>query len=321
MSTAPRASVIIPTWNGRDLLLDALRSLDCQSFADFETIVVDNGSSDGTVAALAQQFPHVRVLELGENVGFAAGVNAGIHEARGEVIVLMNNDTVAEPGWLGALVGALAEHPEVGSCASKLISRRDPRLIDSAGVQFGLFASDIGHGDRDGPRYAEPRYVFAACAAAAAYRREALERAGLFDETLFAYFEDVDLGARLQLAGYRCLYVPDAVIQHVGSATGARVPARKFYLLMRNGIIVFLRYMPPSRLLWAPLILVWPFVRAVLDGQPQRTALQAVFDGLGRSRGVARLRRLRRQRAGAAGLSMQLSSPFTRAGSMLREAE
>lgn len=276
----PRASIVIPTWNGQDLLLHAMRSLASQSWRDFETVVVDNGSTDDTVARLRVEHPAARIVQLPANQGFAAAVNAGIRAAAGEIIVLMNNDTEAAPDWLKALVAALDDNPDVAVCASRMIDFHDRTRIDSVGVQFGLFASNIGQRQLDGPQFARQCDVFGACAGAAAYRRRVLDQVGLFDESFFAYFEDVDLAARIQLAGHRCLYVPDAVIYHHGSATADRMADTKFYLLMRNALTLFFRYAPPRRLLWAPVVLAWPFARALIDRQPPRLALRALWDFL-----------------------------------------
>lgn len=276
----PRVSVVIPTWNGAALLEDALESLLQQTFRDFETIIVDNGSTDGTEERLSPVYPATRWIRLDENRGFAEAVNIGIRAAVGEIIILMNNDTEADPRWMAALVEALDKHPDVAVCASKMLDYKDRTRIDSAGIQLGLFASGIGQGESDGPRFELSRYVFGACAGGAAYRREAFETVGLFDESFVAYFEDVDLAARLQFTGERCLYVPGAVIYHRGSATSNRIPDTKFYLMMRNSLIVFLRYMPPGRLLWAPAVLAWPFVRAVLDRKSPGLAFRAVRDAL-----------------------------------------
>ena len=314
---APRASVIIPTWNGRDMLVHALRALQAQTFADFETIVVDNGSTDGTADLLATSFPHVRLVPLPENLGFAAAVNIGICAAIGDVLVLMNNDTEPAADWLGELVAALDAHPDVGSCAARMLDYRDPRVIDSAGLQLGLFASNIGEGQPDGPAYSEPRRIFGACGGAAAYRRTALQQAGLFDASFFAYCEDVDLGARLQLAGWNCLYVPTAVITHLGSATSDRIPEFRFYLLMRNSITVFLRYASRSRLLcWTPLVLAWPFVRCIIDRQRPTVALRAVRHALRQLPDIRQRRREigRTRRIDVAAFNALLAHPLTRAG-------
>jgi GT2 family glycosyltransferase len=309
----PRVSVIIPTWNGAALLGHALESLTRQTFDDFEIVVVDNGSCDGTFEMLAREHPAARVVHLDDNRGFAQAVNVGISAGRGEIVVLMNNDTAAEPGWLEALVAAMDRHPEAGSVASRMLAFSDPGRIDSAGIQLGLYASQIGEGEPNGPWFAEPREVFAACAGAAAYRRRALDEVGLFDGRYFAYFEDVDLGARLQLAGWRCIYAPDAVIYHHGSATANRVPARKFYLLMRNSLILFFQFMPARRLAWSPAVLAWPFARAVLDRQPIGAAARAVLD-FARDLPAVRARRAQARRRFTPEYMARLAPPLTRKG-------
>lgn len=271
-------SVIIPTYNGLELLVAALECLTRQTWREFEVIVVDNDSTDGTIEVLARRFPDVRLVSLSSNRGFAAAVNSGIAAATGDIVVLLNNDTEPDPEWLAALVRAMEDHPEVGFCASKMLQLRAPHLIDSAGDQLGLFASQVGHGAPDGPAFAVERYVFSACAGAAAYRRSMLEDIGLFEERYFAYFEDVDLACRANLAGYRGLYVPDAVVLHWGSATANRMAERKFYLLMRNSLVLFFQYAPPRRLLWAPLVLVWPFICALSERKSVKLAGSAVRD-------------------------------------------
>lgn len=295
----PRVTVVIPTWDGAPLLREALRTLRAQTFLDFEVIAVDNGSTDDTMAMLRDAFPYVRAVALARNEGFAAAVNAGISAARGEIIVLMNNDVEATAGWLAALVDAFDRHPEVGACASKMLSWEEPGVIDSAGDRLGLFATSIGHGALDGPEYDEPCYVFSACAGAAAYRLTVLEQVGSFDERFFAYLEDVDIGARIQLAGWRCLYVPEAVVYHRGSATARRMPTMKTTLLMRNSLFIFFQYMPLSTLIvWGPAMVGWPLYRALRERRPH-LGLRALVGFLGslpailqRRREVARSRRL-----------------------------
>lgn len=310
----PRVSVVIPTWNGADLLAHALRSLAAQTFRDFEVIVVDNGSTDGTMELLSREHPDVRVVRFDENRGFAAAVNAGIRASRGEIVVLMNNDTEADPRWLEALVAALDHHPEVASCASKILDFHDRTLVDSAGDRIGIFASQIGHGEPDGPRFAEPRYVLTACGGAAAYRRALFDDVGWFDERFFAYFEDVDFGIRVRFAGHRCLYVPDAVIYHRGSVTARRVSSRTFYLRMRNACFLFFQYMPARRLLWAPLVLAWPFACALIEGAPLRAALRALVDFVRDLPAVLRRRRevRRTRRISWAEFRRELAPPLAR---------
>jgi GT2 family glycosyltransferase len=273
----PRVSVVIPTWNGRELLEICLPSLERQTFRDFETIAVDGGSTDGSVEWLRAEYPDVRVVELEENRGFAAAVNRGIEAARGEVIVLLNNDTEAEPDWLEALVAATDRDPDAGVFASRVLQYHHRDRIDSAGDKLGLLADQIGHGLPDGPEYREPRYVISACAAAAAYRREVFDRVGLFDERFVSYLEDVDIGVRAAYAGFRTLYVPDAVIYHMGSVTAARMNHTKIRLLLRNSLFLFFQYMPPSTLLrWGPFMLAWPFAYALRSRVPVRLAAGAI---------------------------------------------
>jgi len=274
----PRASVVIPTWDGAAMLRLALASLARQTLRDTEIIVVDNGSRDETAAVLEREFPAVRVVRFPENRGFAPAVNAGLQAARGDVLVLMNNDVEAEPDWLAALALALERHPDAGFVASKMLSARDPSRVDSAWDAMGLAPYNVGHGEPDGPRYAAGRYVLSACAGAAAYRREFFERVGWFDEDFFAWFEDVEIGVRGQLAGFRCWYEPTAVVRHLGSATAARMPDRKIFLLIRNNLILFFQTMPLRRVVgWGAVILLWPWLDPIFYGRPLRLTARGWF--------------------------------------------
>lgn len=272
----PRASVVIPTWNGAELLRAALDSLRGQSYRDFEIIVVDNGSRDRTRAMLADAYPEVRCIALPENRGFAAAVNLGIGAAAGTYIALLNNDAEAEPEWLAALVAALDRHPEAGSVASKMLDARQPDIIDAAGDTMSLFAWNAGHGERDGPLFAEGREVLSACAGAAVYRRSVFDEIGLLDESYTSWFEDVDLGLRAQLAGFRCWYEPFAVVHHHGSATLGRMSDTKTFFTVRNTLKLFFQTMPLRRLLiWGPAMVLWPWLDPVLTGRPLRVTARA----------------------------------------------
>ena len=295
MTISTQVSVIVLTWNGADLLRDALASLAGQTFRDFEIIVVDNGSTDHTPHVL-RDFPNVRVVRFESNRGFAMGANAGVRVAAGRYIALLNNDARALPGWLAALVDALHADPQLGSCASKMLQFNRPELIDAAGDQLGVFASQIGHGRTDGSEFQQPYHVISACAGAALYRREAIENVGLFDERYFAYLEDVDLGVRLQLAGYKCRFVPDAVVLHHGSASARRIPGMKFRLLMRNSMYLFFQYMPLRRLLWSPLVLAWPILCGLADRQPVAIVLRVYAEVYKALPDIVRIRREWRSR-------------------------
>ncbi len=212
-------SVVLVNWNSRDDLRACLQSLQAQTDARFEIIVVDNGSQDGSLEMLREEFPQVRAVPTGENLGFAEGCNRGIDVARGEWIALLNNDTVAAPNWLSELRRyALELPPDVGALQSKLVFRDEPNKINSAGILlFGnATARDrlIGEPDRE----QQVEEIFAVTAGAALYRRAMLEqvreRTGVLDRGFFMYFEDVDLGWRCRLAGWRAFYVPTSVVAH-----------------------------------------------------------------------------------------------------------
>lgn len=245
----PRLTVVIPNWNGVRFLKLCLASLRDQSFEDFETIVVDNGSTDGSVELVKNDFPEVHVLHMVENRGFSAAANAGIRASEAEYVALLNNDTEQSPGWLEALAHAAEDHPEAGFFASKLVNFHDRRILDGAGDALRLSGLPyrLGHGERDGGRYDAPSYVFGACAAAALYRREMLDEIGLFDEDFVSYCEDGDLSFRAQLAGYGCFYVPDSLVYHMGSAsTGGKRSATSTRLGTRNSLSLLVKNLPLS---------------------------------------------------------------------------
>jgi GT2 family glycosyltransferase len=255
-----RVSVVIPTWNGRKLLAAALASLREQRFRDYEVLVVDNGSTDGTAAHVRAEHPEAELLELAENHGFAGAVNAGIGRARGEYVALLNNDMEPDPGWLAELVAALDGDPRAGSAASKLRMLREPGVLDGAGDVVTWYGATWrrGHGEPDRGQYDAPGVVASPCAGAALYRRRALEEVGGFDERFFAYLEDADWGLRAQLAGWPCLWVPTAVAYHLGGATSRRMGDLETELIARNTLALVLKSFPAARLVvWSPLLVAY----------------------------------------------------------------
>ena len=209
--------------------------------------MVDGGSTDDSLALLEKSFRDVKTITFPDNPGFSGSVNAGIRASDTEMVALLNNDTEQGPEWLAALVRTADEHPEAGSFASKLLSFHDHRVLDGAGdaLRRSGLPYRLGHGERDRGQFDAPGYVFGACAAAALYRREMLQEIGAFDEDFFAYCEDGDLGFRAQLAGYRCRYVPDAVVYHVGGAsTGGKRSATATRLGTRNSISLLVKDLP-----------------------------------------------------------------------------
>ena len=268
----PCVTVVVPNWNGERFLNLCLTSLRRQSFKDFDTILVDNGSTDASLVFVKRNFPEVRVVSLGENRGFSAAVNAGIKASEAEYVALLNNDTETDPGWLEALVRAADSHPEAGLFASKLLDFKDRRILDGAGD--GLRRSGlpyrIGHGELDRGQFEREAFVFGACAAAALYRRALFEEIGLFDEDFFSNCEDGDLSFRAQLFGYRCLYVPGSVVYHIGSAsTGGKRSTTNTRLGTQNGVNLLVKNLPAA--------LVWRLLPSLLAGQLSRLAVASLF--------------------------------------------
>ncbi len=286
-------SVIIPNWNGAGHLPTCLDSLRTQTFTDFETIVADNGSTDGSLALMERDYPAVRVLAMGENRGFAGACNAGMRAAHGELIVLLNNDTETDPRWLAEVVATFERRPEAGMVASKMLlfDRRD--VFHTAGDFYRVDGRPGNRGvwQRDEGQYDEEEYVFSACGGSAAYRWTMLEQIGLLDEDFFYSCEDVDLAWRAQLAGWRCVYAPRAVVYHKLSATGGGATA-SFYD-GRNVIYLLTKDYPGD--LWRT------YWHAILRRQWQITV-----EALQQWQGAAARARLRGQLAGLAGIPKML---------------
>lgn len=288
--------IIIPNYNGAALLPDCLEALRRQTRRDFRTLVVDDGSRDDSLALLAARYPEVAVLALPENRGLAAAVNAGLQATSGALVVLLNNDTEADPRWLEHLVGALERYPGYAFAASKLLlfDRRDH--IHSVGdfYQPNGVPGSRGVWQRDTGQYDAVVQVFGPCAAAAAYRRsvlDALAVAGqVFDEDLVMYCEDVDLNLRAHLRGVRTIFVPTAIVYHRLSATGGGRLAS--YYCGRNFPLVWAKNMPARcmRRAWPSLLAaqlgfalhsLWhirePAARARLRGQFDALAALPTF--------------------------------------------
>jgi GT2 family glycosyltransferase len=243
----PATSVIVLNYNGLEHLHDCFISLDKQSFTDFETIFVDNGSTDESINYVRTSWNKARILALDKNYGFGEGNNRGIEIARGKYIALLNNDTRVDPLWLEELVRALDENPDVGMCASKIVFADEPNRVDSAGDELFIHGAIFTYRDYHAAHKAieKQRRCFSACAGAALYRKTMLEDIGLFDPLYSpAYFEDVDLGFRAQLMGYQCMYVPTAVVLHKVSATARKNKNQYLYLVQRNVEYLILKNMP-----------------------------------------------------------------------------
>jgi GT2 family glycosyltransferase len=238
------ASVIIVNYNGCRFLEDCLRAvLDQELGEPFEVTLVDNGSTDNSVAYVRRAFPTVGVIEARRNLGFAGGNNLGIGAARGRYIVLLNNDTQVRAGWLKALVAAAEQNPGAGAIAAKLLFVDPANTIQNAG---SLLLSDGSGADRgfrepDRGQYDTAEEVFGACGASVLYRRQMLEDVGVFDETFFMYYEDTDLNWRMRLRGWSVLYEPDAVVDHVHAGSSREWSPFFTFHVDRNRIFVLLK--------------------------------------------------------------------------------
>jgi len=248
-------SVIIVNWNGSEYLPACLNSLMEQNYRDFETIVVDNGSTDGSVELLQKQYDWVRLVPLAVNTGFAGGNNAGFAEAQGKYVVTLNNDTRIDQAWLSELISPVEENPDVGMVASRICNWDDPDQIDSLGV--AICHDGMSRGSRRRCRYSDlslDRFedILLPSACAALYRREMIDQTGFFDNDFFAYCEDTDLGLRGRIAGWRAVLARDAVVYHRYSRSGGEFSPFKLYLVERNHFWVALKCFPASMLLLLP---------------------------------------------------------------------
>ncbi len=244
----PLLSIVIANWNGARVLPRCLDALSCQTFRDFEIIIVDDASSDNSAEQLSNRFPDIHVIKLARNVGFAAANNLGAKSARGRWLALLNNDAFPHPDWLERLCAATQQYPEYAIFASRLMLAEHPDRLDGAGDVYHV--SGIAwrrYHDQIGERLAQhAEEVFSACGAAALYSREIFLRAGGFDEDFVAYHEDVDLGFRLRLQGHRCLYIPDAIVEHLGSASYGDDSNFAIYHGHRNLVWTWFKNMPAA---------------------------------------------------------------------------
>jgi len=290
----PTISVIIPHLNGKHHLDDCLGSLRDQSYKDFEVLLVDNGSTDGSQDFLREYYPEVKLIELGTNHGFTGACNAGYEASQGEIVILLNNDTETDSNWLQAIVAAFENSPGVGSIASKMLlfDRRD--VFHTAGDYYGLdgIPGNRGVWQQDRGQYEREELVFSACGGAAAYRKQMLNEIGFLDDDFFFSCEDVDLGWRANLAGWQVLYLPTAVVFHKLKASGSTGAGSSFYD-GRNFLYVIWKNYPSS--------LVRRYWWAILSAQ-----FRISLDALRSWRGPAARARLRGQLAGVLGLIKML---------------
>jgi GT2 family glycosyltransferase len=252
----PVISVVIANWNRKDLLRACLDSLALQTFTDFEIIVIDNGSSDGSTD-LVRAYPRtIHLIENRDNRGFCAANNQGFAVSQGEYIALLNNDAEADPGWLAALHEAIHVKPDVGESdvgmvASKILVWEDPTMIDKCGHLIYPDGQNRGRGSGqiDTGQFNRQEEALWPDGCAALYRRAMLDEVGGFDEEFFAYADDAELGLRARIAGWTCLYAPGAVVRHHRGATLGLNSARRLTLIERNRVLLVVKLFPWN-LLW-----------------------------------------------------------------------
>ena len=255
-----KITVVIPNYNGIHYLKTCLEALYNQEEGtpDFRVVIVDNASGDGSVEQAETLFPQVRIIRLPENTGFCHAVNVGIQETDSPYIVLLNNDTKVKTGFIKALYEAIVQNQRIFSVSARMLMWDRPDLMDGAGDRYNALGWAFARGKgRPATRFDRPARIFSSCGGAAIYRREILEQIGLFDELHFAYLEDLDLGYRAQIYGYRNIYEPGAKVLHYGSAsTGSRYNEFKTRLSSANNVYVIYKNMPCLQILWNfPLLL------------------------------------------------------------------
>lgn len=261
-----KVTIVIPNYNGKHFMASCLESLENQTYKDFKTIIVDNASSDGSLEYLSCHYPELEVIALNKNYGFSKAVNVGIAHASTPYVILLNNDTRADTRYVEKMVEAIESSQDIFSVSSKMVQMYHPNLIDSTGDLYTILGWGVCRGTgQPVTRYNTQDSIFTACAGAAIYRREVFKRIGLFDELHFAYLEDIDIGYRAQIYGYRNIFSPEAIVYHVGSGTsGSKYNSFKVRLSARNSIYLNYKNMPvPVLLLNLLPLLIGFFIKSI----------------------------------------------------------
>ena len=285
---APDFTVVVVNYDGGDYLRGCLASLARQTFTNFETIVIDNASSDNSLDRIVEKPERLTILRQAENLGFAGGNNVGARVGRGRWLALLNPDAEAAPDWLEAMRRAITARPSHRMLACKQISLHDPTKLDGVGdcyLAYGYaWRGGFGHPNGDAPPSGE---CFAPCGAAALYPRDVFLEAGGFDERYFCYHEDVDIAFRLRMQGERCQYVADAIVHHAGSAITGRTSRFAVFHGVRNGVWTYVKNMPGGLLLLTSPVWLVGSLMLLLRGAfrgvfvPTWQGFVAAFAGLG----------------------------------------
>lgn len=267
MSLPPAVSVIVVNFNRVNLLRACLQSLAQQDARDLEILVLDNASSDGSAAMVAGEFPGAKLIRADTNLGFCAGNNVAIAQARAPFVALLNNDAVAEPQWLSALLAETAA-PDVGMVASKIMVAGRPGVIDKIGhgIYWDGQNRGRGAGETDNGQYDQDRDILWPDGCAALYRKSMLDEIGGFDEDFFAYADDADLGLRARSCGWRASYAPAAVVRHQRGATMGKRNPRRIQLIERNRVWLAVKHFPLWLLILNPLFYLLRLIAGAAAG-------------------------------------------------------
>lgn len=256
------ASVIIPNWNGKHLLDDCLQSLKKQTFKEIEVIVVDNGSTDGSVSFLENKYPWVKIVAFDKNYGFAKAINKGVLESSGEYVIFLNNDTAVDKKWVQELVKCISKHKDMFSINPKILNFFDHQKIDGVGIEINEVgqARSIGWEQQDTGQFNKEMEIFGATGGAALFRKDIFLKAGMFDENYFMYSEEVDLAFRAQFLGYKSFYCPKAVVYHKHKASSKKRPQHLEYWQFKNMTQTIIKDFPNSILVknwrWLKIVLI-----------------------------------------------------------------
>lgn len=259
-----KSTIVIPNYNGIKYIENCLRSLYENLLVDFDVIVVDNASKDGSLELIKEKFPQAKVICNEKNEGFSVAVNQGIEACDTEYVILLNNDTIVTKNFVKELEKAMEADEKIFSASAKLISMKDKESLDDAGDYYCALGWAFARGKgKKAESFDKACPVFASCAGAAIYRKSILSEIGLFDEEHFAYFEDIDIGYRARIYGYKNIFVPTAAVYHAGSATsGSRYNEFKTKLASRNSIYLVYKNMPLFQILLnLPFLLLGFFVK------------------------------------------------------------
>jgi len=278
-------SIVIPNYNGEKYIIDCIASIYDQIGNKRNIIVIDNHSADTSVSLIKGKFPNITLIENDRNFGFAAAVNQGIRASDTKYVILLNNDAFARKGFVRALVECMERDPVIFSAGAKMLRYSEPGTIDDAGDEFTILGWAYKSGDgRPSDEYNKQRRVFSACAGAAIYRRQVFEEIGLFDEYFFAYLEDVDIGFRANLHGYKNVFCPTAEVEHIGSATsGSKYNDFKLRLSARNNVWLIKKNFPLPMLIIHAMFFLLGFIIKIfyfaMKGHG-RTYVRGLLEGL-----------------------------------------